>query len=321
MHLQSLVDAFFDSLRVERAASPLTVQAYRRDLEMFARFWRDLRGDGAASAADAPAAPAADSDPPLPPPRGAVDRVAVRAYLAQMQRLGYARRTIARRLAALRSFYRFLCRRGVAAENPARMVSTPKLARRLPRFLYLVEMEALLRAPDPQTPRGARDRALLELLYATGARVSEVVGLDIGDVDYSDGEARMLGKGGRERQVPVGSVALAALGRYLDAGRPALAGRGGEGKDALFLNARGGRLSARSVRRIVDRHVRHAALSAEVTPHVFRHSFATHLLEAGADLRAVQELLGHKSLSTTQVYTHVTRTHLRKVYLAAHPRA
>jgi tyrosine recombinase XerC len=309
--VQALVDAFCDHLLVERAASPLTIDAYRRDLELFARFWRDADPPGGGDAAG----------PPLPPPRGAVDRRAIRAYLAHMRARGYARRTVARRLAALRSFYRFLCREDLATSNPAREVSTPKLGRRLPRFLYIQEMDALLAAPDPATPAGARDRALLELLYATGARVSELVGLDVGAIDYSDGAARLLGKGGRERVVPVGSVALAALGHYLDFGRPRFLAQSDEATPALFLNKDGGRLTARSVRRVVDRYVLAAALSAAVTPHVFRHSFATHLLERGADLRVVQELLGHKSLSTTQIYTHVTRARLREIYLQAHPRA
>ncbi len=291
---------FLAYLRAERGASPHTVSAYAADLGQFAAFLERL--------------------PSPPGDMTAVGHLHVRAFLAFLQSKRYSRRSVARKLAAVRTFFRFLARRGLPA-NPARSVATPRLGRRLPRFLQEREAGALVERPDPRTPLGRRDRALLEVLYGAGLRVGELVRLDLEDVDSSRGLLHVRGKGGRERLAPLGSRAIAALAAYLDGGRPALLGGGGAGERALFLNCRGGRLSARGVRDVVARHSAGLGNGGAVSPHTLRHSFATHLLDNGADLRAVQELLGHASVSTTQIYTHVTRERLRAVYERAHPRA
>ena len=287
----SPVSAFLQYLAGERAASAHTLRAYAADLAEFRRFLRATRVGG----------------------WNDVDARALRGYLAWLHGRGLARTSIARKLAAVRSCFRFLTRRGVLPANPARHVRTPRLGRRLPSFLPKDESKDLLDAAFENTDAGRRDRALLELLYASGLRVAECCGLDLEDVDHRHGTVRVLGKGNRERMVPVGDEALAALGRYLE-GRGAAAG-------PLFRNPRGERLTTRSVHRIVGRRARTAGIARRVTPHTLRHSFATHLLGEGADLRLIQELLGHRRLSTTQRYTHVSPEHLMKVYDAAHPRA
>jgi integrase/recombinase XerC len=283
--------AFLQYLEVERGASPHTVRNYRADLREFTAFARRSGVRGPAQA-----------DAPL-----------VRAYLAWLHRRGLSKATIARRLATVRSCLRFLARRGVIEINPARQVKSPRLGRRLPSFLPKDEAAALLdQSPEP-SESGLRDRALLELLYATGLRVSECCGLDLEDLDRGQGTVRVLGKGGKERVVPVGEVALQALDAYLAAR--------GLASGPLFTNARGGRLTARSIHRIVRRLACRAGLPMRVTPHTLRHTFATHMLGEGADLRLIQELLGHSRLSTTQRYTHVSPEHLMTVYDRAHPRA
>ncbi|MDR7421313.1 MAG: tyrosine recombinase [Armatimonadota bacterium] len=285
--------AFLDVLEAEVGASPHTLTAYRRDVEAFRRF---LAAQGV---------------------RGwdAVTPAVARRYLASLHGR-YARGSVARRLAALRTFYRFLRREGRVAHSPLRLLSAPRRGRRLPAALPHDAVAALLGAPPLDRPAGLRDRAILELLYAAGLRVSELIALRLAQV--SDDEIHVRGKGGRDRTVLIGAQAQAALRRYLHEGRPRLAR--GDG-DALFLNARGRPLSARAVQLLVDRWVRAAAVQVRTTPHVLRHTFATHLLDGGADLRAVQELLGHASLATTQIYTHVSRERLKRVYAQAHPRA
>ncbi|MDK2927492.1 MAG: integrase/recombinase XerC [Bacillota bacterium] len=290
-------DDFLAYLAEDRAYSRHTVAAYQDDLEHYACFCREQAVD------------------PLQPPRGLL-----RAYLAYLGERGYARRTIARRLTALRSFFRFRQRKGRSGENQAEQLHGPKLGRKLPTFLSEEQVEALLRAPAAVTPLGKRDAAILELLYATGARVGELVALNLADLNLGAGCARVLGKGRRERIVLLGGRAVAALRLYLTAGRPFLA-KAGRAEQAVFLNRSGRRLTDRSVRRLVDKYCRAAALNLHISPHTLRHTFATHLLEHGADLRSVQELLGHASLSTTQIYTHVTRQRLYSEYRAAHPRA
>ncbi len=250
----------------------------------------------------------------------ALRREVVRDYLAELQEAGYATASIARRLFELRAFGDYLLRQGGWEANLFRRVDAPRLPRRLPRVLSVEEMRRLLEAPSPATPQGLRDRAILETLYASGVRVSELVGLDVGDLDLRRGEMRVIGKGDKERVALLGEPALRALRRYLAKGRPALA-RPSRPARALFLNRMGGRLSARSVSSIVARAGRTAGLSRRVTPHLLRHTFATHLLDGGADLRAVQELLGHENIATTQVYTHVSMRHARRVYERAHPEA
>jgi integrase/recombinase XerC len=289
---------FLRYLAVERGASAHTLRGYRTDLADCAAFLASRRLGTLAGA----------------------DARTLRAYLAALHERGLARTSIARRLAALRSFFRFLVRRGRASANPAREVSTPKLPRMLPAYLPIDESEALLRAVPPPTAGSARDRAILELLYATGIRVAELAGLDVEDVnlrDWREGAVRVLGKGRKERIVPVGRKAVEALRAYLAQGAPA----GERGSGPLFLNERGGRLTVRSVHRIVRARARAAGLHRRVSPHTLRHTFATHLLDAGADLRLIQELLGHSRLGTTQKYTHVSTDRLMKVYDRAHPRA
>lgn len=284
------LQAFFDFLRAQRGASERTLAAYRVDLRQFGR---------------------------LCPSWATGDVHTLRRYLAQLQAAGYERRTIARKLAAVRSFYRFLVLDGRLAQSPAQYLRTPKVPRTLPRTLSERQAAEVVAAPDASTPHGLRDQAILELLYGAGLRVSECCGLDLADVDFDarGGTVRVLGKGGKERVVPFGTHAAEALRRYLKLGRPRLAAGVTQGFP-LWLNRDGGRLSVRSVHAMVTRSSGGAA-----APHTLRHAYATHLLDRGADLRAVQELLGHASLSTTQIYTHVTRERLKQVYLQAHPRA
>ena len=285
------VGSFLEYLGVERGASPHTLRSYATDLAEFTGFLAAERIEGLAAA----------------------DARAVRAFLAELHRRRLSKATIARKLAAIRSCFRFLARRGVLEVNPARQVRSPRLGRRLPSVLPKDEATQLLDAAPEPTVAGARDRALLELLYASGLRVAEGCGLDVDDVDLARRTVRVLGKGDKERVVPVGDTALEALDAYLEL-------RGRE-RGPLFLNARGGRLSPRSAHRIVGRRARRAGIGQRVTPHTLRHSFATHMLGEGADLRLIQELLGHRRLSTTQRYTHVSPEHLMRVYDAAHPRA
>jgi len=226
---------------------------------------------------------------------------------------------VARKLSSARSFFRFLLREKVIKSNPFENLVTPKIPKRLPNFLYPEEVNALLEAPDPQSPLGLRDRALLELLYSTGVRVEELISINLNDLDLEEGEIKILGKGNKERIVLFGSQARKALEVYLRQARPNLL----EGKKSrfLFIGQRGPSLSKRQVERIIRTYAKKAGIPKKVTPHTLRHSFATHLLSGGADLRMVQELLGHVSLSTTQVYTHITKERLKQVYNLAHPRA
>jgi integrase/recombinase XerC len=285
------VAAFLRYLAAERAASEHTMRSYRADLVDCATFLQ-RRGLGALPDADA--------------------RV-VRGYLADLHDRGLARTSIARRLATLRSFFRFLVRRKLARTNPAREVRTPSLPGRLPAHLPIDQSDALFRQRFGDDEASRRDRAILEVLYASGVRVAELSGLDLEDVDLREGGVRVLGKGRKERIVPLGAKAIEALRNYLGARE--------SGQGPLFRNARGGRLTVRSLHRIVRARARTAGLAGRVTPHTLRHTFATHLLDAGADLRLIQELLGHARLTTTQRYTHVSADRLAKVYDAAHPRA
>lgn len=291
---------FFRYLKVEKNASPHTIVSYRTDIEHFFAF---------------AAAKLGMNEVPL----AAVTPILIRAYLANLKEEGYARRTIARKMAALRSFFRHLCRETVVAENPFATVRTPKLEKKLPVFLDPAEIDAILALPARDS-LGRRDAAVLELLYATGMRVGELAGLAVRDVDLGEAYALVYGKGSKERVVPVGRKAIAALKLYLDLARPRLTA-GAAPHDTLFVNSRGGPLTDRSVRRVVDKYVTALAIAKNVSPHTIRHTFATHLLNNGADLRAVQELLGHVNLSTTQLYTHVTKERLKAVYGKAHPRA
>ncbi|HWR38864.1 MAG TPA: tyrosine recombinase XerC [Patescibacteria group bacterium] len=295
------VGRFMAYLQVEKNASPHTIGSYRADIGQFAVF---VREQGVQEAIFMHVTP-----------------MLIRAYLARMNQTGYSRRTIARRIASLRSFFRFLCREEILLENPFVLIRTPKLEQKLPVFLDQPEMEGLLRLPADNL-LGRRDRALLELLYATGVRVSELARLPLENVDLYNRYILVFGKGAKERIVPVGRTAVAALQLYIEAARPRLvAAYSGPRHQQLFVNSKGGPLSDRSIRRILDRYVEMLALAKNVTPHTIRHTFATHLLNNGADLRSVQEMLGHVNLSTTQLYTHVTKDRLAAIYKETHPRA
>jgi integrase/recombinase XerC len=248
-----------------------------------------------------------------------VDRTVLRDYLGYLVEQGIVKASIARKLSAIRSFYRYLVREGILSASPIEKASSPKLDKRLPSFLTLDEVERLLNAPDLSTPQGQRDRALLELLYASGLRVSELVNLDLGEINLGTSEIRVWGKGSKERMVLMGKPATEALRNYLSQGRPKLLGE--RKTNALLLNRYGQRLPERRVQRILGNYAAKAGIEKRVHPHILRHTFATHLLDGGADLRVVQELLGHARLSSTQIYTHVTKSQARKVYLSAHPRA
>ena len=292
----ALADRFLEYLRSERNVSPQTVRAYSSDLARYLEWAEREQAD----------------------PLGADPRI-LRRYLADLDRARYGRRTVARRLSAIRSWMAYLNREGVIAHDPASVIATPKLPSRLPRLVPTDLLTQLLDAPAPETPAGLRDRALLELLYATGARVSELAGLGVDDLDLRDGQMRVTGKGDKQRILPVYHEAVARLEAYLHAGRPAM--HPAPGETAVFLNRNGTRLTDGGMRRMLRRHVDAIGSTAGVTPHAFRHTFATHLLEAGADLRTVQDLLGHVALSTTQIYTHLGVQRLRQVHRDAHPRA
>jgi integrase/recombinase XerC len=292
--LSEQIGAFCRYLDTERNVSPHTLSAYRLDLEQLADFVARETGDVARV--------------------GDVDHLMLRRYLALLGKRA-KKSSVGRKLAAIRSFFRFLVRRGVVAKNPAELIATPKKENRLPFHLDIDQVTTLVEAPQDADTHALRDRAILEMLYSCGLRVSELTGLAIGDLDLSGGMVRVLGKGGKERIVPVGSRAIEAIRGYLQ-GRSELAGSG-----PLFLNTRGQRINRRSVARIVDAHVLRIAAFKRISPHILRHTFATHMLEGGADLRAIQELLGHASLSTTQKYTHVSIDRLMEVYDKAHPKA
>ncbi len=295
--MPEVFDKFIDYLVVERNASPYTIRNYRADLLDFFAF---LSTQNIKSLDE-------------------VNKNTLRDYLWKLVEQDFARSSIARKLSAVRSFYRYLQREEFISTSPAATISSPKLDRRLPSFLGREEAAALVETPDTATPAGLRDRALLELLYASGLRVSELAGLDIDNIDRETREIRVWGKGSKERVVLMGEPAAKALMEYIKKGRPYLIRS--ENIKAVFLNQNGGRLTVRSIQSIVREYAGNTGLDKKVHPHMVRHTFATHLLNGGADLRVVQELLGHTSLNSTQIYTHVSKTQAKKVYLAAHPLA
>jgi integrase/recombinase XerC len=315
--VQAAIEEYLQHLRAERDASAHTLRNYRVDLVQFLDYIRKRRG----SEAD--------------PQPAQVDQYAIRGFLAHLHGDNLAPSSVARKLAALRSFFRFLCRRGTLKSNPAELVVGPRLPRRTTAHLSLDDTFQLMLSPRYPEDSGLsgrskdaetlslRDRAILELFYAAGLRIGELTGLNLADLDSAEGLVRVLGKGRKERIVPVGRTAVAALRDYLDV-RGSLKQRRDETRAeaaALFLNARGGRLTSRGVSLIVLRHLQSSGLGKKITTHGLRHSFATHLLNAGADLRAIQELLGHARLSTTQRYTHVSLDKVMEIYDRAHPRA
>jgi integrase/recombinase XerC len=298
--MQAAVARFLKYLRVERNASELTIKSYGEDFEALVEYLTELHG-----AAPTPAD---------------VSTVELRGYIAALHEANYAKTTIARRLASLRSFFRFGQREGWTKSNPAKPLRNPRKARTLPHFLSSEDVGRLLTAPPIGDPLGLRDRAILEVLYAGGLRVSELAGLNDGDCDLPGGALRVRGKGRRERIAPIGSYAVRALQQWLAVRR--LSDREKKGPEApVFVNKFGKRLTTRSVGRMLEKYLQQTGLDRRTTPHTLRHSFATHLLDRGADIRSVQELLGHKSLVTTQIYTHLSTAGLKAVYERAHPRA
>jgi integrase/recombinase XerC len=292
---------FLTHLGIEKNSSVQTVKSYREDLTQALEFLRTHLKKDSLEARD-------------------WNTRALRAFLAWLHEQGYAKTTIARRLAAVRTFGKFLCREGTIASNPAEALRSPRLNKTLPHFLTVDDIRRLLAAPPVYTPFGRRDRAMLESLYSAGLRVSELCGLNLADADLSDGVLVIRGKGKKERLALLGDQAIAALTAWLVDRRELLASVGAVA-EAIFLNKTGGRLTTRSVGRLLEGHLKRAGLDPRTTPHTLRHSFATHLLDNGADIRGVQELLGHKSLATTQVYTHVTTARMQQSYHKAHPRA
>ena len=300
MYYDQALEMLLVYLKVEKNASPQTIAAYHTDLVQFQEFLAKEQGLDGGKVKIA-----------------SIDSRQVRNYLSVLSKTGIKRTSMARKLAALRTLCRYLCREQILLQNPLRRVSSPKLGKYLPHFLYPNQIVLLLEAPEQESPVGSRDRAILELLYASGLRVSELTNLDLFDLDLETGYVKVFGKGAKERLLPFGSCALSALGKYLalrESFKPS------SGERALFLNRYGSRLTARSVRRMVEKYVKLTALKGQISPHTLRHTFATHLLDGGADLRSVQELLGHVKLSSTQIYTHVTKARLKEVYSRFHPR-
>ncbi|MBI3990981.1 MAG: tyrosine recombinase XerC [Candidatus Omnitrophica bacterium] len=295
--MERYIERFLTYLDVEKNASPHTIIAYREDLKEFAAFLGEEENARFQNLVE-------------------IDYLILRKYLAHLREKNYQRSSLARKLSSLRSFFRFLCREGYLKSNPMSGLSAPKQEKKLPLFMTEDEVTKLLEIPEKDTP-GLRDRAILETLYSTGVRVSELVGINLEDVDFIGGVVKVRGKGKKERLAPIGDRALRAIREYLDK-RPA--GIQAE-RQALFLNKGNTRLTDRSVRRLVDKYIHVASIKTGASPHTLRHSFATHMLNHGADLRSVQELLGHMNLSTTQVYTHITTERLKAVYDLAHPRA
>ncbi len=293
--MEKQIQDFLNFLSTEKNASFHTVKNYRVDLREFLKFL------GKKELSD-------------------VTYLDIRSFLAFLKQRSYSKSSVARKLACLRSFFKHLARENVLNSNPAAGIATPKREKKLPIFLDQEEITRLLEAPKKNTWEEMRDKAILEMLYSSGLRVSELVGLNHEDVDFFSGLLRVRGKGKKERIVPVGQMALNAIQGYSQHQSPK--SDSGQGlKRALYINRSGGRLTDRSIRRMILKYAKRAALTKEVSPHTLRHSFATHMLDRGADLRSVQELLGHENLSTTQIYTHVTTKRLKEAYDAAHPRA
>ncbi len=329
MEDSTIIQKFLDYLRYERRFSEHTAKCYGADLTQFSGF---LRGASQSGPPDAePISPAQQQAGPATAVAAHVDLKvdqlllsaqtdSVRGYLAFLNEKQYSRATIARKLATLRSFYKFLVKRNHVSSNPVVTVRTPKQEKKLPRFLEYEEVKQLLDTPPVDTWLGARDRAILETLYSTGIRVSELVALNMDDVDFLGEVVHVRGKGKKERIAPIGSSALQVIQHYMEYRNKRAQSNGNFDPKVLFVNKHGRRLSTRSVRRKMDKYLKMAGLDPAISPHTLRHSFATHMLNNGADLRSVQELLGHQSLSTTQVYTHLTTTKLKEVYENAHPR-
>ncbi|MGB9596757.1 MAG: tyrosine recombinase XerC [Candidatus Poribacteria bacterium] len=293
------VNQFINYLKIERNCSPHTVDNYNRDLVDFMKYLSNESGN-LSSIED-------------------IDHLTIRSYLANLQSRQLARTTIVRRLSSLRSFFKYLCKRGYLEIDPTSAISSPKVQKKLPEYLEISEITALLDMPDKKDIIGLRDRAILELLYSTGMRVSEMLALDLSDIDHSNAIVKVRGKGKKERIIPIGSYAMSALKDYLKRRNDLKVKRSNQ---ALFISEKGNRIpDAKSINRRISKYAKLAGLKKNVTAHTLRHTFATHLLNAGADLRSVQELLGHEKLATTQIYTHISADRLKEVYEKTHPRA
>jgi len=309
--LASWIAKYLEYLRYQRNASAHTIRNYASDLQQFYSFLTH----------------APDGEQRPAPELEQIDNLTLREFLGSLYQRRNRKSSVARKLATLRSFMKFLSAQAVIQSNPAKIVASPKQDNRLPDYMTIDAVTHLIEAPDTDTDLGKRDRAILELLYGAGLRVGELVGLDLGDLSLNEGLVRVVGKGRKERIVPFGKNATEALGSYFRVRGKCIranslkAKEGGSAAEAIFLNFRGGRLTSRSVGNIVDRYVEQLSQKLKIHPHTLRHTFATHMLSAGADLRAIQELLGHESLSTTQKYTHVSIEQLVRVYQSCHPRA
>jgi integrase/recombinase XerC len=300
LKLEILIDEFLIYLRVSKNFSIHTLESYGLDLQQFSTFF-DKEPISAVEC---------------------IDHLIIRRYLSKLKEKQLSRTSIIRKISCLRSFFKFLCLQGYIPNNPILGISTPKREKRLPEFLYPEELENLLNLPD-LSELGVRDQAILEVFYSSGLRLQELVGLTIADLDFNAGYLRVFGKGAKERIVPLGGCAKRALIKYLEEVRPKLLSKSNSSKQTMsvFLNYRGTRLSGRSIQRLMDKYIQQLAIYRKISPHTLRHTFATHLLENGADLRVVQELLGHVDISSTQIYTHLTKERIRAVYLKSHPRA
>jgi len=299
--MEKAVGEFLHHLSLEKNASIYTVKSYREDLHQALKFFREKAGIRVTKPSQ-------------------ITTRHLRGYLAWLHEHQYSKATIARRMAAVRSWFRFLCRQGLVEGNPAEGLRSPRQNKKLPHFLGEADLSRLLEKPSSETPLGLRDRAILETLYSAGIRVGELTGLNVEDIDLNSGLAVVRGKGKRERLALLGKEALTALKRWMPC-REEFSKKRNRSSNAAFLNKNGGRLTSRSVGRLLEKYLALAGLDPRTSPHTLRHSFATHLLDRGADIRSVQELLGHRSLGTTQIYTHVTTNRMKESYQHAHPRA
>ncbi len=324
-----IIHKFLDYLKFERRFSEHTAKCYGADLTQFCEFVKSRSESDSADAEGMSLHPqdtgtgtavATQVDVRIDQLLLSTNTDSVRGYLAFLNERHYSKATIARKLATLRSFYKFLVKRNHISSNPVASIRTPKQEKKLPRFLEYEEIKRLLNTPPVNTWLGARDRAILETLYSTGIRVSELVALNMDDIDFLGEVVHVRGKGKKERIAPIGSSALQVIQHYMEYRNKRAQSNGNFDSKVLFVNKHGRRLSTRSVRRKMDKYLKMAGLDPAISPHTLRHSFATHMLNNGADLRSVQELLGHQSLSTTQVYTHLTTRKLKEVYDGAHPR-
>ncbi|WP_155590396.1 site-specific tyrosine recombinase XerD [Lysinibacillus cavernae] len=296
---QYAVEDYIHFIQVERQLSVNTLASYRRDLESYVFFLKEAEGMADFSR---------------------VERTTILRHLEQLRAQGKTSRTVARHISSIRSFHQFLLREKRAETDPTVHLEMPTIEQKLPNILSIEEIEALLTAPNRSKPQGIRDLAMLELLYGSGMRISELIALDLADIHLTMGFVRVFGKGGKERIIPLGKSALSAINAYLNGARGQLQGKHPK-TDAFFINQRGKRLTRQGCWKLMKEHALKAGIQHELTPHILRHSFATHLVENGADLRAVQEMLGHADISTTQIYTHISKTRLSEVYKQFHPRA